>query len=131
MSAVAAEGILARTREHVAGRRAFGQPVGAFQHSRFLLAELYTEVDIARAFVDHCVELHSRGELSAAHQTRRRRPDQQTRRSLACPPSTDATASASCGMIAGQSSSWGRAWRNRRGHVHRPRRTAAAGSSST
>ncbi len=67
VSAVAAaEGILARTREHVTSRRAFGQPVGAFQHSRFLLAELYTEVDIARVFVDHCVELHSRGELSAA-----------------------------------------------------------------
>jgi alkylation response protein AidB-like acyl-CoA dehydrogenase len=61
----AAEGVLARTMEYVTERRAFGQPIGAFQHSRFLLAELHTEVDIARVFVDHCVALHARGALTA------------------------------------------------------------------
>ncbi|MDQ7907450.1 acyl-CoA dehydrogenase family protein [Phytohabitans sp. ZYX-F-186] len=60
----AAEGILARTMEYVGQRQAFGQPIGGFQHNRFLLAELHSEVDIARVFVDHCVALHSRGELS-------------------------------------------------------------------
>ncbi|CAO5154082.1 long-chain-acyl-CoA dehydrogenase [Frankia sp. AiPs1] len=62
----AAEGILARTLEYVTTRRAFGKTVGSFQHSKFLLAELHTEVDIARVFIDHCVELHSRRELTAA-----------------------------------------------------------------
>ena len=61
----AAEGVLARTMEYVTERRAFGQPIGSFQHSRFLLAELHTEVDIARVFVDHCVALHARRELTA------------------------------------------------------------------
>ena len=61
----AAEGVLARTMEYVMQRRAFGQPIGTFQHSRFLLAELHTEVDIARVFVDHCVALHARHELTA------------------------------------------------------------------
>jgi alkylation response protein AidB-like acyl-CoA dehydrogenase len=60
----AAEGTLALTLDYVSKRTAFGQPVGSFQNSRFLLAELHTEVDIARVFVDHCVTLHARGELS-------------------------------------------------------------------
>ncbi|MEU7812243.1 acyl-CoA dehydrogenase family protein [Pseudonocardia sp. NPDC049154] len=65
-TAVAAcEGMLARTMEYVTERKAFGRPIGSFQNSRFLLAELHTEVDIARVFVDHCVGLHSRGELTA------------------------------------------------------------------
>ncbi|GAA3236995.1 hypothetical protein GCM10017691_35710 [Pseudonocardia petroleophila] len=57
--------MLARTLEYVAERTAFGRPVGSFQNSRFLLAELRTELDIARVFVDRCVELHARGELTA------------------------------------------------------------------
>ncbi|MGW1675368.1 acyl-CoA dehydrogenase family protein [Streptomyces sp. NPDC002324] len=60
-----AEGVLARTMTYVTERRAFGQAIGSFQHSRFLLAELHTEVDIARVFTDHCVALHARGELTA------------------------------------------------------------------
>ncbi|MGQ4598917.1 acyl-CoA dehydrogenase family protein [Nocardia sp. R6R-6] len=61
----AAEGVLARTMQYVTDRRAFGQPIGSFQNSRFLLAELHTEVEIARIFVDHCVALHTRRQLSA------------------------------------------------------------------
>jgi long-chain-acyl-CoA dehydrogenase len=61
----AAEGVLARTLDYVTERRAFGRPIGTFQHSRFLLAELYTEVDIARVFVDHCVALHAQGQLTS------------------------------------------------------------------
>ncbi|MGW0593810.1 acyl-CoA dehydrogenase family protein [Streptosporangium sp. NPDC002607] len=60
----AAEGLLARTMEYVTERRVFGQPIGTFQHNRFLLAELHTEVDIARVFVDHCVALHADGQLT-------------------------------------------------------------------
>ena len=44
---------------------AFGQPVGSFQNSRFRLAEMKTEVDIARVFVDRCVEALGEGTLTA------------------------------------------------------------------
>jgi len=52
---------LAYTKE----RTAFGQPVAQFQHNKFLLAELSTEVQIGQVYVDRCVELHCAGELSA------------------------------------------------------------------
>ena len=45
--------------------RAFGQPIGSFQHSRFTLAEMATEVEIAQTFVDRCVEALDAGELTA------------------------------------------------------------------
>lgn len=61
----AAEGVLARTLQYVTERKAFGQAIGKFQHNRFLLAELATEIDIARTYIDHCVTLHSRKELTA------------------------------------------------------------------
>lgn len=64
-SVAAAEGILSRTLDYVRERTAFGRPIGSFQNSRFLLAELTTETDIARVYVDHCVDLHSRRELTA------------------------------------------------------------------
>ena len=51
---------LAYTKE----RTAFGQPVGQFQHNKFLLAELSTEVQIGQVYVDRCVELHCAGQLS-------------------------------------------------------------------
>ena len=60
----AAEGVLLRTMQYVTERTAFGTPIGRFQNSRFLLAELHTEVDIARVFIDSCVALHAKGELS-------------------------------------------------------------------
>lgn len=66
VSAVAAaEAALATTLEYVKGRRAFGRPIGSFQASRFTLAELHTEVSVARVFVDHCVGEHVAGRLSA------------------------------------------------------------------
>jgi alkylation response protein AidB-like acyl-CoA dehydrogenase len=45
-------------------REAFGRPVGSFQHNRFLLAELDTEVTIARTFVNHCVTEYNAGNLT-------------------------------------------------------------------
>jgi len=50
----AAEAALGWTLDYVKERKAFGQPIGSFQSSRFTLAELRTEIDIARAFVDRC-----------------------------------------------------------------------------
>ncbi len=56
VSAVAtARTALAHTLDYVKSRNAFGQPVGSFQNSRFVLAELATEVEIATVFVDRCV----------------------------------------------------------------------------
>jgi alkylation response protein AidB-like acyl-CoA dehydrogenase len=53
------------TLTYVKERNAFGQPIGSFQHNRFMLAEMQTEIDAARAFVDQCVMAHVEGELSA------------------------------------------------------------------
>ncbi len=43
------------TLEYCKQRTAFGQPIGSFQNSRFRLAEMDTEIDIAQTFVDRCV----------------------------------------------------------------------------
>ena len=53
------------TLRYVQERRAFGQPIGSFQHSRFVLAEIATEIDVAQTFVDRCVDDLNSGELSA------------------------------------------------------------------
>jgi alkylation response protein AidB-like acyl-CoA dehydrogenase len=66
VSAVAsAEAALAWTLDYVRERRAFGQPIGSFQSSRFTLAEVRTEVDVARAYIDRCVQALNANELSA------------------------------------------------------------------
>jgi len=60
----AAEAALSWTLEYVRERRAFGQPIGSFQNSRFTLAELRTETEVARTFVDRCVQELSEGTLT-------------------------------------------------------------------
>ncbi|MGC3860320.1 acyl-CoA dehydrogenase family protein [Micromonospora chersina] len=60
----AAEKLLALTLDYARSREAFGRPIGRFQHNRFLLAELDTEVTIARTFVNHCVAEYNAGRLS-------------------------------------------------------------------
>src|SRR3954453_23160242 len=60
-----AERVLELTREYVTGRTAFGKPVGSFQNTRFVLAELHTETVVARTFVDECVRQLGTGELTA------------------------------------------------------------------
>ncbi|WP_432986924.1 acyl-CoA dehydrogenase family protein [Dactylosporangium sp. CA-233914] len=62
----AAETILAMTLSYARDREAFGRPIGKFQHNRFLLAELDTEVTIARTFLNHCILEHNAGRLSVA-----------------------------------------------------------------
>ncbi|MBK5288575.1 MAG: acyl-CoA dehydrogenase family protein [Acidimicrobiia bacterium] len=61
----AARAALGWTLEYVKERQAFGQAVGSFQNSRFVLAELATEVEVAQAFVDRCVVALNDGELTA------------------------------------------------------------------
>lgn len=45
-------------------RHAFGQPIGSFQNSRFQLATMRTELDVAQAFVDAQLIAHLAGELT-------------------------------------------------------------------
>jgi alkylation response protein AidB-like acyl-CoA dehydrogenase len=54
----AAETALSMTIAYARERTAFGRPIGRFQHNRFVLAELKTEVDIGRVFVDRLIEDH-------------------------------------------------------------------------
>lgn len=61
----AAEAALGWTLEYVKDRKAFGQPVGSFQNSRFRLAEMRTEIDVAQSFVDRCIEGLNDGTLTA------------------------------------------------------------------
>ena len=56
VGAVAAAETRARADPRVlTSRKAFGQPIGSFQNTRFVLAELQTETTIARTFVDKCI----------------------------------------------------------------------------
>ncbi|HAP77197.1 MAG TPA: acyl-CoA dehydrogenase [Acidimicrobiaceae bacterium] len=54
------------TIEYVKERRAFGQPISAFQNTKFVLAEVATSIDVAQAYVDQCVTQLNTGTLSAA-----------------------------------------------------------------
>ncbi len=54
------EGALAYSKE----RQAFGRPIGSFQHNRFVLAEMATELAVARAFTDRAVMEHNEDRLS-------------------------------------------------------------------
>jgi alkylation response protein AidB-like acyl-CoA dehydrogenase len=54
------------TVAYVKERKVFGQPVANFQNTRYKLAELQTEVQVARVFVDKCVELVAQDKLDTA-----------------------------------------------------------------
>ncbi|AMK19591.1 MULTISPECIES: acyl-CoA dehydrogenase family protein [Sphingobium] len=53
------------TLDYVKERRAFGRPIGAFQNTRFVLAGLRAELDMAQTYVDQLVGLLNAGELNA------------------------------------------------------------------
>ena len=66
VTAVAAsEAALELTVRYCKERTAFGKPIGSFQNSRFKLAEMQTEITVARVFVDRCIESLNTGELTA------------------------------------------------------------------
>jgi acyl-CoA dehydrogenase len=50
-----AERVFEQTLEYCKQRQAFGRPIGSFQHNRFVLAELATELRLGRVFVDQCL----------------------------------------------------------------------------
>lgn len=53
------------TLDYVKERRAFGKPIGAFQNTRFKMATMRAELDMAQTYVDQCVLLLNAGELAA------------------------------------------------------------------
>ena len=53
------------TLTYVKERRAFGKPIGAFQNTRFKMAKMRAELDMAQTWVDQCVLLLNQGELAA------------------------------------------------------------------
>ena len=61
-----AEGALEWTLRYVRERQAFGKSILDFQTARHALAELKTEVQIGRGFVDQCIALKLAGKLDAA-----------------------------------------------------------------
>ncbi|MCD2119401.1 MULTISPECIES: acyl-CoA dehydrogenase family protein [Rhodococcus] len=56
--------ILLETINYCRERKAFGQSIGTFQHNKFLLAELVTQLDVTQAYLDRCIEAHSEGTLT-------------------------------------------------------------------
>ncbi|SFU28161.1 acyl-CoA dehydrogenase [Polaromonas sp. YR568] len=54
------------TLAYVKERKVFGQPVASYQNTRYKMAELQTEVQVARVFVDKCVELVAQDKLDTA-----------------------------------------------------------------
>jgi alkylation response protein AidB-like acyl-CoA dehydrogenase len=45
-----------QTLQYAKDRKAFGQPIGNFQHNRFLLAEMDTELDVCECYIDRCLQ---------------------------------------------------------------------------
>jgi acyl-CoA dehydrogenase len=60
-----AEKVFADTLAYCRQRQAFGRPIGSFQHNRFVLAEMATELAVARAFTDRAVMEHVGGRLTS------------------------------------------------------------------
>ncbi len=59
-----AEAVLEETIKYCKERTAFGKPIGTFQNSRFKLAEMKTEIQIGRVFLNHCTLEHNAGRLT-------------------------------------------------------------------
>jgi len=54
------------TVQYTKDRKVFGQPVASYQNTRYTLAEVQTEVQVARVFVDKCLELLGQDKLDTA-----------------------------------------------------------------
>ncbi len=63
MCASGCEQVLAHTLAYVRDRKVFGKPVAAYQNTKYKLAELRSETQIARVFVDKCIEEQIKGTL--------------------------------------------------------------------
>lgn len=61
----AAEAAFAITLEYSRERKTFGRPIGSHQAIRFKLADMRTQLDVGRAYIDRCIEAQVAGELTA------------------------------------------------------------------
>ena len=66
MAVAACEHVLDLCLSYAKEREAFGKPIGKFQNTRFMLAEMATETHIARVFVNDCVTKLNAGEVDTA-----------------------------------------------------------------
>ena len=64
-SLATAEAAFSVTMDYVCQREAFGRKIAEFQSTRFKIADMRTEMDVAHAFIDRCVMVHNEGELTA------------------------------------------------------------------
>lgn len=58
---VAAEEMVSMTIAYTKSRKAFGQPISKFQNTQFKIAEMATEVEIGRTFLDRLIAEHMEG----------------------------------------------------------------------
>ncbi|AYA24112.1 acyl-CoA dehydrogenase [Rhodococcus rhodochrous] len=65
-----AEAAIAHAIAYTKERKVFGKPVASFQNTKFVLAECSAETQAARVYVDHCLELLDRKELTVADAAR-------------------------------------------------------------
>ena len=61
VAVAAARRILDLTLTYCKERTAFGKAIGSFQHNRFVLAEMETEISIAEQYIDRAVLEHNAG----------------------------------------------------------------------
>lgn len=61
-----AEAVLGWTVDYVKEREAFGKPIASFQNTKFVLADVATEIAVTKPFIDRCVVQLNAGELSPA-----------------------------------------------------------------
>ena len=66
IAVAAMEHVMTMCLDYAKEREAFGKPIGKFQHNRFMLAEMATEVYIARLFVNDCVMKLNAGEVDTS-----------------------------------------------------------------
>lgn len=62
----AAKAALGWTVEYVKERTAFGTPVASFQNTKFVLADVATQIEVTTPFMERCIEKLNDGELSGA-----------------------------------------------------------------
>ena len=64
VAVAAASKVFDLTLDYCKGRTAFGKPIGSFQHNRFVLAEMATEIEIAKHFLEKSILEHNAGRFT-------------------------------------------------------------------